>query len=155
MSDFLFPVKIQMYFYRWFHLVFSVFLITFGSSTWLLSGHRISFPHSLVPLQRKELTPVSPVLPSSILSSKWTHWKDVKREMSVEIRGKGREYFCYRGKACFPGHPQWPISSALSIEHQGFPHTNGQELEQTLGNTGGQRSLECYSPGGHKELVTT
>lgn len=28
-----------------FHLIFSVLLITFGSSNWVLSGHRINFPH--------------------------------------------------------------------------------------------------------------
>jgi len=45
---------------------------------------------------------------------------------------------------------------AAKDEVVGWHHRlNGQELEQTLGNTGGQRSLECYSPGGHKELVTT
>jgi len=29
---------------------------------------------------------------------------------------------------------------------------NGHELEQTLGNSGGQRTMECCSPWDHKEL---
>ena len=32
---------------------------------------------------------------------------------------------------------------------------NGHEFEQTLGDSKGQRSLECYSPCGNKELDTT
>ena len=32
---------------------------------------------------------------------------------------------------------------------------NGHESEQTPGDNGGQRSLECCSPWGHKELDTT
>ena len=32
---------------------------------------------------------------------------------------------------------------------------NGHELEQTLRNSEGQRSLACYSPWGHKELDVT
>ena len=32
---------------------------------------------------------------------------------------------------------------------------NGYELEQALGQSGGQRSLACCSPWGHKELDTT
>ena len=32
---------------------------------------------------------------------------------------------------------------------------NGHEFEQTLGDTGGQGSLVCYSPWGHKESDTT
>ena len=32
---------------------------------------------------------------------------------------------------------------------------NGCELEQTLGDSGGQRSLECCSPSGHKESDMT
>ena len=35
-------------------------------------------------------------------------------------------------------------------EMVGWHHQlNGHELEQTLGDSGGQRSLVCYSPGGH------
>ena len=41
-------------------------------------------------------------------------------------------------------------------EMVGWHHRlNGHELEQTLGDSGGQRSLECYSPWGHKESDTT
>ena len=32
---------------------------------------------------------------------------------------------------------------------------NGREFEQTLGDSGGQGSLVCCSPGGHKESDTT
>ena len=32
---------------------------------------------------------------------------------------------------------------------------NGQEFEQTLGDSGGQRRLACYSPWGLKHLDTT
>ena len=32
---------------------------------------------------------------------------------------------------------------------------NGHELEQALGESEGQGSLECGSPWGHKELDTT
>ena len=32
---------------------------------------------------------------------------------------------------------------------------NGHEFEQTLGDSGGQRSLACCSPWGCKELDTT
>ena len=32
---------------------------------------------------------------------------------------------------------------------------NAHEFEQTLGDSGGQRSLEYYSSGGHKESDTT
>ena len=32
---------------------------------------------------------------------------------------------------------------------------NGHEFEQTLGDSGGQRSLVCCSPRGHKEVDTT
>ena len=32
------------------------------------------------------------------------------------------------------------------------PQLNGHEFEQTPGDTGGQRSLACCSPWGHKEL---
>ena len=31
---------------------------------------------------------------------------------------------------------------------------NGHEFEQTLGDSEGQGSLECYSPWGHKESDT-
>ena len=38
----------------------------------------------------------------------------------------------------------------------GWPHQlNGHESEQTPGDSGGQRSLVCGSPWGHKELDTT
>ena len=32
---------------------------------------------------------------------------------------------------------------------------NGNEFEQTLGHSGGQRSFQCYSPWGHKESDST
>ena len=32
---------------------------------------------------------------------------------------------------------------------------NGPEFEQTPGDSGGQRSLACYSPWDHKESVVT
>ena len=32
---------------------------------------------------------------------------------------------------------------------------NGHEFEQTQGDSGGHRSLACYSPCGHKELDKT
>ena len=32
---------------------------------------------------------------------------------------------------------------------------NGHEFEQTLGDGGGQGSLECFSPWAHKESDTT
>ena len=32
---------------------------------------------------------------------------------------------------------------------------NGRKFEQALGGSGGQRSLACCSPWGHKELETT
>ena len=32
---------------------------------------------------------------------------------------------------------------------------NGHEFEQTSGDSGGQRSLVCYNPWGHKEQDTT
>ena len=31
---------------------------------------------------------------------------------------------------------------------------NGHEFEQTLGDSGGKRSLACYNPWGHRESVT-
>ena len=41
-------------------------------------------------------------------------------------------------------------------EMVGWHHQfNGHDFEQTLGDNGGQRSLVCYSPRGHKELDTT
>jgi len=45
----------------------------------------------------------------------------------------------------FPAEMRWLDSIKL----------NGQELEQTPGNSGGQGSLECCSPWGHKESDTT
>ena len=42
---------------------------------------------------------------------------------------------------------------AAKDEVVGWHHRlNGQELEQILGNTGGQRSLECYSPWGSQRV---
>ena len=32
---------------------------------------------------------------------------------------------------------------------------NGREFKQTLGDSGGERSLECYNPWGHKESDMT
>ena len=41
-------------------------------------------------------------------------------------------------------------------EMVGWHHRlNGHELEQTLGDSEGQRRLVCYSPWGHKESDTT
>ena len=41
-------------------------------------------------------------------------------------------------------------------EMVGWHHRlNGLEFEQTLGDSGGQRSLACCSPWGHKESDTT
>ena len=41
-------------------------------------------------------------------------------------------------------------------EMVGWHHQfNGHDFEQPLGDNGGQRSLVCYSPRGHKELDTT
>ena len=41
-------------------------------------------------------------------------------------------------------------------EMVGWHHRlNGCEFEQTLGNNGGQESLVCCSPWGHKESDTT
>ena len=41
-------------------------------------------------------------------------------------------------------------------EMVGWHHQlNGYEFEQTPGDSGGQRSLACYSPWDHKELGTT
>ena len=41
-------------------------------------------------------------------------------------------------------------------EMVGWHHRlNGQEFEQTLGDSEGQASLVCCSPWGHKELDTT
>ena len=41
-------------------------------------------------------------------------------------------------------------------EMAGWHHwLNGHEFEQTPGDSGGQRSLVCYSPWGHEELDTT
>ena len=41
-------------------------------------------------------------------------------------------------------------------EMVGWHHQlDGHEIEQALGDSGGQRSLECYSPWGHKESDTT
>ena len=39
----------------------------------------------------------------------------------------------------------------MSWHHQ----LNGHESEQTLGDSEGQGSLECYSPWGHKEVDMT
>ena len=36
-----------------------------------------------------------------------------------------------------------------------YHQLNGHELEQTLGDGDGQRSLVHYSPGGHKDLDMT
>ena len=33
--------------------------------------------------------------------------------------------------------------------------TNSKDIKQTKGDSGGQRSLVCYSPWGHKELDMT
>ena len=45
---------------------------------------------------------------------------------------------------------------ATENEMVGWHHRlNGHEFEQTLGDSEGQRSLECYSPYGNKELDTT
>ena len=41
-------------------------------------------------------------------------------------------------------------------EMVGWHHRlNGHEFEQTLGDSGGQRSLVCYSPWDHKESDRT
>ena len=43
-------------------------------------------------------------------------------------------------------------------EHEmvGWHHQcNGHECEQTIGDSEGQGSLECFSPRGHKELDVT
>ena len=37
----------------------------------------------------------------------------------------------------------------------GHHHLNGHEFEQSMGDGGGQRSLACYSPWGHKALDIT
>ena len=47
-------------------------------------------------------------------------------------------------------------TGAAEDEMVGWHHQlNGHEPEQTLGDSGGQRSLACYSPSGHKELDMT
>ena len=38
---------------------------------------------------------------------------------------------------------------------RGHHQLHGHKLEQTLGDSGGQRTLMCYSPWGHKESDTT
>ena len=44
---------------------------------------------------------------------------------------------------------------ATENEMVGWHHRlNGHEFEQTQGGSRGHRSLECYSPWGHKESVT-
>ena len=48
---------------------------------------------------------------------------------------------------CFPGGPK--------DEMVGWDHRlNGQEFEQTPGDTEGQGSMACCSPQGHKESDT-
>ena len=43
----------------------------------------------------------------------------------------------------------------MEDEMVGWYHQlNGQEFEQTLGDSEGQRSLECCSPWGHEESDT-
>ena len=45
---------------------------------------------------------------------------------------------------------------ATEDEMVGWNHQlNGHELQQTLGDSEEQDSLECYSPRGHRELDTT
>ena len=45
---------------------------------------------------------------------------------------------------------------ATEDEMVGWHHQfNGHEFEQTLGDSGGQGSLVCSSPWGHKDLDTT
>ena len=45
---------------------------------------------------------------------------------------------------------------ATESEMVGWHHRlNGHEFEQTQGGSGGHRSLECYSPWGHKESGMT
>ena len=47
---------------------------------------------------------------------------------------------------------KWVAEDEIVGWHHQF---NGHEFEQTLGNSGGERSLVCCSPWGHKELDTT
>ena len=48
------------------------------------------------------------------------------------------------------------MKGAIEVETVGRHHQlNGHDFEQTLGDNEGQGSLECCSPWGRKELVTT
>ena len=46
-----------------------------------------------------------------------------------------------------------PLAGCMSPS--GDSRLNGQEFEQTPGDSEGQRSLACCSPGGHKEVDRT
>ena len=46
------------------------------------------------------------------------------------------------------------VKGVTEDERVGWHHwLNGHEFEQMLGVSGGQRSLECYNPLGHKEMI--
>ena len=60
------------------------------------------------------------------------------------------------GKDLDAGKDRRQKKGVAEDEIVGWHHRhNGHEFEQTPGEKGGQRSLECCSPWGHKELDTT
>ena len=56
----------------------------------------------------------------------------------------------------FAGKDRWEEKGTTEDEMVGWHHRlNGHEFEQALGDSGGQRSVVCCSPWGHKESDTT
>lgn len=85
------------------HIIASVFLITFGSSGWLLSGQS-QVSHSLVPLQRKERGSLASIYCLACGPASY------KKETSIEICGEGREILHTMGSLC-----HWPALMILMI----------------------------------------
>ena len=60
------------------------------------------------------------------------------------------------GKTLMLGKTEWEEKGVTEDEMVGWHHQlNGHEFEQTLGDSGGQGSLACCSPWGHRELDVT
>ena len=82
------------------------------------------------------------------------HWKDC-RWSSILWSPEAKSWLT--GKDPDAG-TDWRQKEKGEAENEMVRHhhqLNGPESEQTLGNSGGQRNLECCSPWGRKQLDTT
>ena len=104
------------------------------------------------PLESKEIKPVSPKGNQSWI---FTGRADVEAETPILWPPDAKNLFFGKGSDIVK---DWSQEEKREIEYDmvGWYHwLNGHKSEQTLGDTGEQRRLMCYSPWAHKELDMT